>query len=94
MRIAEFQRRIEEIYFERDSARGVEGCFRWLVEEVGELSRAIRHDDPKALQEEFADCLAWLSTLASLKKIDLAAAAQAKYGKGCPRCGKTPCGCG
>jgi NTP pyrophosphatase (non-canonical NTP hydrolase) len=93
MTISEFQRRIEAIYFEKDSARGVEGDFRWFVEEVGELARALRSGDKAKLQEEFADCLAWLSTLASITGIELADAIS-KYQHGCPKCGRTPCGCG
>ena len=42
---------------------------------------------------EFADVFAWLSTLASMSGIDLTAAVEAKYGRGCPRCESTPCTC-
>jgi NTP pyrophosphatase (non-canonical NTP hydrolase) len=93
MPLREFQRRIEALYFTRDEARGIEGTFAWFVEEVGELSRALRRRDRENLREEFADCLAWLSTLASLSGVDLEEAAVGKYGSGCPRCGKIPCGC-
>ncbi len=93
--IAEFQRRIAEIYGERDRTRGVAGTFVWFVEEVGELARGINHPSSGGIeeQEEFADCLAWLVTLASLRGIDLADAARRKYGAGCPRCGAAPCRC-
>ncbi len=93
MDIREFQKQIETIYFEKDNARGLAGTFMWFSEEVGELSRALRRKDDKELRAEFADVLAWLSTLASIAGIDLEAAAYEKYGKGCPRCRKTPCGC-
>jgi len=94
MQIAEFQRLIEAIYFERDKARGVAGTHMWFAEEVGELTRALRRDaDEEHLAGEFADVLAWLSTLASIKGIDLEAAAKRKYAEGCPRCHATPCGC-
>ena len=93
MQIQEFQRLIESIYYEKDAKRGIDGTFRWFVEEVGELSRALRDDDPASLREEFADCLAWLSTLASLNGIDLTDAAGEKYAAGCPRCKATPCTC-
>ena len=43
--------------------------------------------------EEFADVFAWLATLASISGVDLEAAACAKYGAGCPRCGGKPCRC-
>ena len=90
--VKEFQAQIEAIYLERDKSRGTLATFAWLVEEIGELSRALRSKDRENLEEEFADCFAWLSTLASLAEIDLAAAAQ-KYAQGCPRCQATPCVC-
>ncbi len=90
--IKEFQRLIEEIYFERDNRRGVEGTFVWFVEEVGELAKEIRRRDRERLMEEFSDVFAWLSTLASLLDIDLEEAAQ-RYARGCPKCGKKPCQC-
>ena len=87
-----FQRRIEAIYGARDAARGLDRTFLWFVEEVGELSRAILRSERQNLREEFADVLAWLTTLASLTGIDLADAAS-KYANGCPRCHATPCAC-
>ena len=94
MRLSEFQRLIEAVYFERDSARGLEGTHMWFAEEVGELTRALRRGESKEhLAGEFADVLAWLSTLASIAGIDLEEAARAKYAAGCPRCAATPCAC-
>jgi len=93
MQISEFQRRIEAIYYERDSRRGLAGTHMWFCEEVGELTRALRRGEQQALAGEFADVLAWLSTLASIAGVDLEAAARAKYGEGCPRCRATPCAC-
>ena len=97
MRIAEFQKRIEQIYYERDAARGLAGTHMWFCEEVGELTRALRRDrggDHRAeLEGEFADVLAWLATLASIAGIDLEDAAAKKYARGCPRCGAAPCRC-
>jgi NTP pyrophosphatase (non-canonical NTP hydrolase) len=94
MRIQEFQKLIEELYHDRDSARGKERTFAWFVEEVGELSRALmRGKDPENLRGEFADVLAWLATLASLEGISLEDAATEKYARGCPRCGARPCAC-
>jgi NTP pyrophosphatase (non-canonical NTP hydrolase) len=88
-----FQRLIEDIYFARDSARGVSGTALWFVEEVGELVRAIRRKEKANLEEEFADVHAWLATLASLHGVDLEAISRRKYAGGCPRCKSTPCGC-
>ena len=94
MEIREFQERIEAIYFERDSARGLAGTHMWFMEEVGELTRALRRDQREELEGEFADVFAWLSTLASIAKIDLEVAVKNKYEGGCPRCEATPCACG
>jgi NTP pyrophosphatase (non-canonical NTP hydrolase) len=93
MRITEFQRRIEEIYFERDSRRGLAGTHMWFCEEVGELTRALRRNKKEDLEGEFADVLAWLATLASIAGVDLEQAARAKYERGCPRCLSAPCRC-
>jgi NTP pyrophosphatase (non-canonical NTP hydrolase) len=91
--IREFQKLIEAVYYERDSGRGVGLTFAWFVEEVGELARGIVRPDRGDIAEEFADVLAWLATLASIRGVDLEAAAVAKYGRGCPRCASTPCRC-
>ena len=94
MTIQEFQNLIEQIYFDRDAKRGVDRTFVWFVEEVGELAKEIRREprDVELLRAEFADVLAWLSTLTSLLGIDLADAAQI-YANGCPKCRSTPCVC-
>ena len=94
MRLGDFQREIGQTYQQRDAARGLMGTFGWFVEEVGELSTALRNARPasRAQQEEFADCLAWLASLANLTGVDLEAAAR-KYAGGCPRCRRKPCLC-
>ncbi len=92
MTIEQFQRVIQGTYGERDAARGLERTFMWFVEEVGELARALREDDPEAHLEEFGDVLAWLTTTATIAGVDLQQAAQ-RYADGCPKCGKSPCEC-
>lgn len=92
MHIRQFQRLIESIYLEKDSARGLPANFRWFIEEVGELSRAMRGNSKDQLAEEFADVLAWLCTMASICEVDLEEATR-KYADGCPKCKETPCGC-
>jgi len=93
MHIHEFQEMIREIYFHRDSKRGMEKTFLWFMEEVGELAEALRKDDVKAMEEEFADVLAWLVSLANISGIDIEGAAEKKYPGVCPYCGKKPCEC-
>jgi NTP pyrophosphatase (non-canonical NTP hydrolase) len=94
MTLAHLQQLIRDIYGAKDGARGVEGTFMWFMEEVGELSAALRGGkDHDHLVLEFADVLAWLATLANIAGVDLETAIQAKYGAGCPGCGRTPCAC-
>lgn len=88
-----FQRLIHEMYGEKDQRRGVEGTFMWFMEEVGELSAALRSGSRQEQVLEFADVLAWLATLANMAGIDLEEAVRAKYGSGCPGCRKIPCVC-
>lgn len=85
MKISEFQRHIEDLYGEKDMARGTAGSFMWFVEEVGELARALKKGDRENLEEEFADVFAWMSTLASMHGVELVDAVQKKYGEGSPR---------
>lgn len=91
--LSDFQALIKKMYYEKDVARGVEGTFMWLMEEIGELAAALRSSDPKNLSEEFADVLAWLTTIANVAEVDLNQAVAAKYGSGCPGCGKLVCDC-
>lgn len=93
MHIQDFQRMMHRIYFHRDSKRGRKGTLNWLKEEIEELGEALNGDDMKALENEFADVLAWLASLANVVKVDLEKASLSKYDGGCPRCRKTPCEC-
>jgi NTP pyrophosphatase (non-canonical NTP hydrolase) len=90
--LAELQHRIEALYGARDRARGVDGTFRWWVEEVGEVAKALRGRDPAALEHELGDALAWLASVANLVGVDLTRAVD-RYAGDCPRCGATPCAC-
>jgi NTP pyrophosphatase (non-canonical NTP hydrolase) len=91
--INDFQRLIRQMYFEKDAARGIDGTFMWLMEEVGELAAALREGTREEQAAEFADVLAWLTTIANVAEIDLASALQKKYGTGCPGCGQLVCSC-
>ncbi len=91
--LRDFQQLIRKMYLEKDMARGVDGTFMWLMEEVGELAAALREGTPEELAAEFADVLAWLTTIANVAGIDLTAAVAEKYGSGCPGCGLLVCTC-
>lgn len=88
-----FQKLIRDMYLEKDLARGAEGTFMWLMEEVGELSAALRSGTHEQRMLEFADVLAWLTTIANVVGVDLAEAVTRKYGSGCPGCGQFVCVC-
>ena len=101
MHLEEWQKLIERIYLEKDTKRGLAWSYAWLVEEVGELGAelrkfALKEEDAELnsehLHEEFADCLAWLSTLASMAGIKLEDVKK-RYETGCPYCTEIPCVC-
>ncbi len=78
--IAAFQRHIADRYEKHDRQRGVPGTWLHFSEEIGELARALaRNSDRANLEEEFADVLAWLCTLANINNVDLARAIERKY---------------
>lgn len=91
--IADFQQLIREMYFDKDIARGIDGTFMWLMEEIGELATSLRSGDREEQLGEFADVLAWLATIANVAGIDLNEAIMRKYGTGCPGCTKLVCIC-
>ncbi len=93
MHVYKFQEMMRRIYFYRDSERGKEGTYDWLVEEVEELGEALKEDNKKNIEEEFADVLAWLASLANVVNIDLDKAAITKYKNKCPKCIQVPCKC-
>lgn len=92
MDIATLQRQIAATFGERDRARGVDGTFRRLVEEMGEVAKALRGRDRAALASELADVLAWTVSVAVICNVDLDREI-ARYAAGCPRCGESPCRC-
>lgn len=92
MQVSEFQDVIRHTYLERDRRRGLDGTFRWLVEEVGELARSLRTGDGDNREHEAADVFAWLASVANLMDVSLEAGLR-RYANGCPRCGSIPCSC-
>ena len=81
MTLRQFQERIGKMYEARDRKRGTPATFLWFIEEVGELATALAKDDPDNREEEFADVLAWLCTLANINDVDLTCAIQKYLGQ-------------
>lgn len=92
MELSEFQDTIRRTFLDRDTARGLDGTFRWMVEEVGELAKSFRRGEHGELTHEVGDVLAWLASVANVAGVDLAEAA-GRYATGCPACGAMPCRC-
>ena len=93
MHIREFQEIMRHLYFRRDSERGVKGTYNWLADELEELGEALKEEHKEAIEEEFADVIAWLASLANITGIDIEKAAIEKYSGKCPKCQKSPCQC-
>jgi NTP pyrophosphatase (non-canonical NTP hydrolase) len=91
--LGDFQQLIRKMYFDKDAARGIDGTFMWLMEEVGELAAALRSGSSEDKMEEFADVLAWLTTIANVAGVNLSEAVARKYGDGCPGCQRFVCVC-
>jgi NTP pyrophosphatase (non-canonical NTP hydrolase) len=91
--IRDFQELIRKMYLEKDIARGVDGTFMWFMEEVGELASALRNGTREQRLGEFADVIAWLTTMANVVGVDLTEAVARKYGSGCPGCNQFVCTC-
>ena len=78
--IADFQKHIEARYAAVDRARGWPETFAYFIEEVGELATALADGTDRAnLEEEFADVIAWLCTLANVSDVNLSDAVAKKY---------------
>ena len=91
--LGDLQQLIRDMYLEKDLARGIDGTFMWLMEEVGELAAALRNGTHEERLGEFADVLAWLTTIANVAGVDLSEAVMLKYGSGCPGCRQLVCTC-
>lgn len=74
-----FQQLIRDRYYATDSKRGPAATFLLLTEEFGELATALHANLPGKtptpeqranLEEEFADVLAWLATIANITGVD------------------------
>ena len=51
MQIHEFQEMMNRLYGPRDNARGVDGTYNWLLEEVAELGQELKGTDRLATRK-------------------------------------------
>lgn len=64
-----------------------------LVEEIGEIAEAILREESENIEEELADCFAWIGALANLYGVNLEEAFLKKYLSMSPTCKQKPCIC-
>ncbi len=64
-----------------------------LAEEVGEVSKALRHKDRAKLCEEMADVASWIFGLATRLNLDLETIVWECYPYECEKCHHTECRC-
>lgn len=93
LHISEFQKMMYHLYFAKDSKRGAIKTYNWLIDEVKELEDALKSNDKKAIENEFADVFAWLASLANVVDVDLEKITLNKYDNKCPKCRRSPCQC-
>lgn len=93
MRIQEFQEMMYKLYYHKDSKRGALGTYERLLDEIKELGEALNLKDKEAIENEFADVIAWLASLANVVDIRLESATVKKYNWRCPKCRQSPCQC-
>jgi NTP pyrophosphatase (non-canonical NTP hydrolase) len=84
---------MRKLYYHKDSKRGAFGTYEWLLDEIKELGEALKLNDKEAIQNELADVIAWLASLANVVDISLESAAVKKYSWRCPKCQQSPCQC-
>ena len=92
MQIDTFQELMARAYGERDRQRGTAASLAWLVEEVGELARAVRKGTDAEQLAGVGDVLAWPASITDQLDLSLDEAAQ-RYASGCLRCTTLPCSC-
>ncbi len=78
MELRKLQEYMYKLYYSRDSRRGLFATFTWFVEEVGEMAEALLKGGN--VEEEIADVLAWLLSIANLVGVDVEEAVRKKYG--------------
>ena len=93
MTIDDLQALIEKMYSHKDRARGTPITFMWMMEEIGELSPALRGGSKTDTGAALAAALAWPVPLVNTHALNLTDALKQKYGEGCPGCGLLVCTC-
>lgn len=84
MELGELRKIIKDKYYEMDSKSGELFLLAVLFEEVGELAEAVRKGDVEAVEEELADVLFMVLSMANLFDVDVESKLVEKYVEGNP----------
>ncbi len=84
MDLKELREIIREKYYEKDKRSGELFLLAVLFEEVGELAEAVRKRDLKSIEEELADVLFMVLSLANLFDVDVESKLLEKFVRGDP----------
>lgn len=84
MDLKELREIIREKYYETDKRSGELFLLAVLFEEVGELAEAVRKRDLKSIEEELADVLFMVLSLANLFDVDVESKLLEKFVRGDP----------
>ncbi len=84
MELREIREKIRERYYELDKKSGELFLLAVLFEEVGELAEAVRKKEIKNIEEELADVLFMILSLANYFNVDLERILVEKYIHGDP----------
>ena len=84
----EWQVLFNELYREKNEREGLRGVDIWLhvMEEAGEVAKALRKEDYSQLSKDLPDVFAWLCTFANFQNIDLEEAIWNRFPGRCPYC--------
>ncbi len=102
--LPDWQAMFKRIYSTMNRTLGAEKCVLHFLEELGEVSEAIRYkiapDSPYPaekidvmLRNELSDLFAWFIGLTNMKRMEIDAYMRDIYEYSCPECGKSPCTC-
>jgi len=79
VKISQFQRAIAEKLVGKDKQMGAQFLMNVLVEEVGELSRALRKGTTDEVAEEVCDIIFAVTSIANLRGVDVEPFLKRKY---------------
>ena len=84
--LKQWQKMFKEIYGKTNSGLRASDIWLHLMEEAGEVAKAMRKEDFLHLQQDLPDIFAWLCSFANRTGIDLEDALWQKYPSVCPYC--------